>query len=469
MLVEFVKSVFGKFLKSDSGNFAVIGVFASLPILATVGMAVDYSYAVNVKADVQAAMDNAVLAGLRSKTLTQSGVDAAARSMLSSSLSNFPKIDPARLTANFTYDASTGKLAAVGTYTLDLPIPIFANLSPMTVQIKSSGTAGATGGEGNKILQIAMVMDATNSMNTTLASVKTAAANFTTTLNSYIASKNMKPFDMVQIRPIFFRDWNSKNYYSTQSACTASGASGCVRFICYAECTTPFGSYQWRGQEIALNAGAFSRLPAQASTYSTFLNSETPRGGGDIQESGLVAVNAAIESPWLKPGDTYISTSGVSKKADTVVNLIMIYTDADTHAPNKLYNYPTEPLLDMATNANSYVGTYLNGASYPTTMPNSYAGLLAKWTNGSVIPQGNNFIAIRIVPAGTYTFYADSPRPALYDNYLVGWKPVTQWPGYIETAAVGMAGADPVIGKIAAVLTSANIKGGVAGIPRLTQ
>jgi Flp pilus assembly protein TadG len=54
----------GKFCRATDGNVAVIFTIAAIPILGAVGAAVDYSKANDVKAQLQTALDSAVLAGV---------------------------------------------------------------------------------------------------------------------------------------------------------------------------------------------------------------------------------------------------------------------------------------------------------------------------------------------------------------------------------------------------------------------
>ena len=50
-----------RFASAREGNVAVIFAFALLPVIASVGAAVDYSRANSVKADLQAALDSTAL------------------------------------------------------------------------------------------------------------------------------------------------------------------------------------------------------------------------------------------------------------------------------------------------------------------------------------------------------------------------------------------------------------------------
>jgi Flp pilus assembly protein TadG len=53
---------FEQFLRDTSGQFAIMAAVISVPLLAGVGLAVDYSNVLRLKSDLQTAVDSAVLA-----------------------------------------------------------------------------------------------------------------------------------------------------------------------------------------------------------------------------------------------------------------------------------------------------------------------------------------------------------------------------------------------------------------------
>jgi len=73
-----------KFAKADQGNIAVMFAFAALPILASVGAAIDYSRVNKARTSLQAALDSAALMvskDLTNGTISESDIDATAISV----------------------------------------------------------------------------------------------------------------------------------------------------------------------------------------------------------------------------------------------------------------------------------------------------------------------------------------------------------------------------------------------------
>lgn len=67
-----------RFGKSRSGNFAAIAALAILPMVATAGLAVDYSVAMSAKNSLQSAADAGALAAAKLSKSKVSGANQAA-------------------------------------------------------------------------------------------------------------------------------------------------------------------------------------------------------------------------------------------------------------------------------------------------------------------------------------------------------------------------------------------------------
>jgi Flp pilus assembly protein TadG len=70
------RAVFRNFVRNCSANVAMIFAFSAIPLIFTVGMAIDYGATARLKSKLNAAADAAVLAATAPAMMTQS--DAAA-------------------------------------------------------------------------------------------------------------------------------------------------------------------------------------------------------------------------------------------------------------------------------------------------------------------------------------------------------------------------------------------------------
>ncbi len=69
------------------------------------------------------------------------------------------------------------------------------------------GTSQASIAPGFPVLDIAMCIDSTGSMQPTLDAVKTNAINFYDNLNASLTAKGIQPFPHVRVRLIYFKDF----------------------------------------------------------------------------------------------------------------------------------------------------------------------------------------------------------------------------------------------------------------------
>ena len=75
--------------------------------------------------------------------------------------------------------------------------------SDMPIEVRST----AARADGTRVLDVAMCIDETGSMQFLLDSVKANAMGFFPALNAEFVARSIQPFDSVRIRPIFFRDY----------------------------------------------------------------------------------------------------------------------------------------------------------------------------------------------------------------------------------------------------------------------
>lgn len=378
------------FLKNDAG--AVVPMFALLLIIVVgvAGLAMDFTRQERMRARLSQAADAAILAAARSASSIQEANPslsvseiipqaeelgrkhfAANTSQLSDVNISDVKItvdfDGGYWTSNVAYKA-TGKTTlgvALGRRTLDLRGKSEASIAP-----------------GFPALDIAMCIDSTGSMSGTLDAVKTNAINFYDSLNNSLIAKGVQPFPLVRVRLIYFKDYGD----------AVPGL--------------------WDPDPLV--ASNFFRLPDESGNFNAFASPQVATGGGDWAESGLECLNEAMDSQWIKVGQ---SVSGFSQKVTDVYPLIVMWTDASTHRvgyPNSLANpdYPPE-----------------------SKMPRTDAAFLAKWENRDVIDQQRKQLL----------FFGDPAQPSGEpDGSESGWAQIMTWPKFTHGGTVLEANTDPV-------------------------
>ncbi len=353
-----------------------------IPLCGFIGLALDFGRAHRYKSRIAAVADGAALTAARFATDKaslhgSSEVMALAKTVgeqffssaltrLGSDLSVVPSVSVTQANGAWavTVDYSGGVSSS------------FARLLGID-KLPVSGTAKSTMSPGFPVLDIAMCVDSTGSMQPTLDTVKTNALNFYDNLNAAIKAKGMQPFPLVRVRMIYFKD-----YGGFGSAAATYGATGI-------------------GDPDPMTASSFFSLPDQSSNFSSFVSPQVAFGGGDTPESGLECLNTAIDSPWLKVGEV---PSGFSMPVTDVYPIVVIWTDAPTHMP-------------------AYADS-MSHAAYPpaSVMPRDFAGLLAKWNNAAKIDQAHKQIVFFGDP--------DVSAPDNYGSYANGWTTVKTWPKF---------------------------------------
>ncbi len=230
------------FAGAREGNVAVIFALATLPIIASVGAAVDYSRANSVKADMQAALDSTAL------MLSKEAASDTADELQTKALTYFKAIFNPRGAQNValsTSYSSTNGSTLVLSGSVDMPTDFMQAFGYDTVTLHGSSTAEW----GTTRLRVSLVLDNTGSMASSgkMDALKTA----TTNLLSQLKTAVVNPGDVyVSIVPfvkdvnlgaanyqsdwIDWTDWNAQNgscsgYYNypywgsprTQSSCLA--------------------------------------------------------------------------------------------------------------------------------------------------------------------------------------------------------------------------------------------------------
>ena len=151
------RSALRAFRVAHAGNVAITFALATLPIIATVGFAVDYSRANSVKVALQAALDStALMISKEAATDTNTQLQTNAQKYF---LALFARPDATNVTvtANFTTDGGTSVVVNGAT---DVPTSILAAIGYGVITVSGSSTARW----GSNLLRVALVLDNTGSM-----------------------------------------------------------------------------------------------------------------------------------------------------------------------------------------------------------------------------------------------------------------------------------------------------------------
>lgn len=377
------------FVRDDRG--AVIPLFAlMLVVVAGIsGLAMDFARQERVRTRLSQAADAANLAAARSAAATKEANPSMSQEEIMAQAEDLGK---KHFSANITelgdiavkflelevryeggYWTARSQYQATGKTTLGMALGRSA--------ILVTGKSEASIAPGFPVLDVAMCVDSTGSMQPTLDTVKANAVNFYDNLNTALAAKNIPSFPLVRVRMLYFKD---------------------------------FGDESGVADPDPLVASAFFELPDKAADFKAFVDPQLAWGGADWAESGLECLNEAMDSPWMKPGD---KPSGFSERVTDVYPLVVVWTDASSHHiayPNSLAN-----------------------AAYPLAakMPRTDADLLDKWTDPGVLDQAHKQLL----------FFGDPAQASgAMDGSPSGWHEVMKWPAFTHGGTVMEANTAPI-------------------------
>lgn len=176
MLRQFYR-LLATFGRDRSGNVAITFALATLPLVGTVGAAVDYTQAHRVKAALQSALDSAALMLSRdATTLSSFELNTKAKNYVQAML-NQPQAKDITVTAAYTTDGGS-KVVVNGS--ASVPTAFMGIIGVNNVTISGSSTAAW----GTTRLRVALVLDNTGSMDSDgkMTALKTATKDLLTQL-----------------------------------------------------------------------------------------------------------------------------------------------------------------------------------------------------------------------------------------------------------------------------------------------
>lgn len=175
-------------VRNDRGTVAVITAVAIVPLILSMGLAVDVTRAYMMRAKLSAALDAAGLAVGANPNMSSSAAAALAQQYINSNLGTSGSNSP---TPTITQTSTTVTVSATAQYTTG-----FMGLAGVsTLPISASSTISFAQKQG---VEVAMVLDNTGSLNSTdsstgqtnISALKTAAGHLVTTLVSPTTASN---------------------------------------------------------------------------------------------------------------------------------------------------------------------------------------------------------------------------------------------------------------------------------------
>ncbi|HRE19729.1 MAG TPA: pilus assembly protein [Rhabdaerophilum sp.] len=325
------------FWNDRKGATAMVMSLALVPIVATFTVAVNYSDATQKRSNYQVIADAAALSGATASTTDD---DEARKSRAKTWFET--QVDAQKLApATVSVDVKNGLVTVSATAKVK---PMVAMVDFGAHDIFVTASAAISQETIRRVLDVAMCIDATGSMQNTINSVKSRAKSFSDDLNNALSARGLDKFEYTRIRAVYYRDFavdKGPVYYP---------------------------GWGWYGGK-AMVKSDFMEMPSKKDELYTFIASESATGGGDIPESGYECIHEGMTSKWFSKG---ANIPGTTYKADEVYPVIVLWTDA--------------PALPVP-HANS-----INSGQYPPEMPQSETAFKNKWNSPGVIDQKNRLL-----------------------------------------------------------------------------
>lgn len=248
-----------RFRTASGGNVAITFALATLPLVGTVGFAVDYSHANSVKAAMQAALDSTALMLSRdAATLTSNDLQTKAKSYFDA-LFTRPEAKNVVITASYT---TTGGSQVKVNGAAQVPAAFLGVIGYQNITVNGTATAAW----GSSRLRVALVLDNTGSMaeDGKMAALKTSAKSLINQLKDAASTDgdvyvSIIPFSVdVNVGPqnynanwIDWSDWDDDNGRDTSTqTCTTTktGKNGKTTKKCTTSTTwVPDNHNTWNG------------------------------------------------------------------------------------------------------------------------------------------------------------------------------------------------------------------------------
>ncbi len=423
------RSAVRAFSVAHAGNVAITFALASLPIVATVGYAVDYSRANSVKVAVQSALDaTALMISKEAPTDTPAQMQTNAQKYF---LALFNRPDVTNVTVNASYSNTNGTQVVISSY-VDVPTTFLAAFGWNTMTVGNSSTVMW----GSSRLRVALVLDNTGSMADSgkITALKTATNNLLTQLQSAATTNgdvyvSIVPFVKdVNIDP---SNWNSDYIYWGTAAQDPTLSDNNSWDANNGTCST--GNYSTRSRCTAAGTCSISGKTSQSSCTAAGVCSN----GAETTQSSCTGTKACSKSQYTSQSSctshsatwgygswsSGIWTSGIwtaatwtPKNHSTWNGCVMDRGYSTT--PDTVNNYDTNSASPVTTQNSSLYAAEQYGSCPQGAMGLSYSWSAMTTEVNNMNPAGNTNQAIGL-QLGWMSLVGGGPftAPALDPNY----------------------------------------------------
>jgi Flp pilus assembly protein TadG len=349
------------FWSDEEGNFLLLFAFAMIPVIGSMGVALDYSVASSYRTDIQKSLDATALALTRIMPTDQATLDTVGNQYFQANLGPHQVVD---LQLTVTPEVGKLKLSAKGKYK-----PQMAHI--VGVGDVNLGTNSEARWSIGKV-EIALVLDNSWSMNSLgrMTELKNAAHNLLNVLESAAktpgdAKVAIIPFDarvnvgVANVAATWLK-WNvstssngvcSKPQYTAQSesACTSNGGTwtvnnsanwpGCVWDRDKSNDTldaAPTGAATnypaWQCAHGLPNTNLVSQMLPLTTNWGTLASTDATTLHGKVnqmQPSGYTNITIGLVWGWHALSDTAVMTDGAAYNTDNLQKYIILLTDGE--------------------------------------------------------------------------------------------------------------------------------------------
>src|ERR1019366_5122779 len=257
------RSALRAFRVAHTGNVAITFAFATLPIIAGVACAVDYSRANSVKVALQAALDStALMVSKEASTDTASQLQTNAQKYFLA-LFTRPEAKNVTVTANFT---TTDGTAVVMNATADVPTSLLGIIGYDTITVATSSTAKW----GSNLLRVALVLDNTGSMADAgkMSALQSATKSLLTQLQNAVTTNgdvyvSIVPF--VKDVNLGATNWNSTYIYWDDAAKSDNNSWDANNGTCQDKGGFIIGNYSPRSSCLTHSSCSLSAYTSQST------------------------------------------------------------------------------------------------------------------------------------------------------------------------------------------------------------
>lgn len=344
------------FKAERAGNVAPMFAVALLPIFMATGASIDYGRTMSVRANMQDALDSAVLAGGREFQMT---ADTAAGQATASSFFSYRFAADARplghpQIASIEFDTTAYKVTATAQANVPTPFLAIAGIASIALKVKSQSALKIGGTAEGQDLEVSLMIDVTGSMldrtstgNTKLADAKLAAKDLIDTLmpDGYAGGQSTR----IALVPFSQYVNVGSTYYKAVTNADPAGGSTCVTERTgaqkYTDAAPATGA--WIGKyTVNSNKGTLSCAPTAKLKPLTTDKASLKTSIDSLTASGWTAGHLGTAWAWYVLSDKWANIWPAANRpaapSDHLQKVAVLMTDGDY---NTYYRNNTESRL----------------------------------------------------------------------------------------------------------------------------